>query len=67
VAVGGADLFRDESVAYAARLLEAGVPTELHVYPGAPHGFDVLVPAAGVARRCNAALTDALRQALNVH
>ena len=27
------DLFRDEDVDYAARLLEAGVPTELHVYP----------------------------------
>ncbi|WP_433189954.1 alpha/beta hydrolase [Actinoallomurus sp. CA-150999] len=64
VAVGGADLFRDESVAYAARLLAAGVPTELHVYPGAPHGFDVIVPAAEVSRRCDAELLGALRRAL---
>ncbi len=63
VAVGGADLFRDESVAYGARLLEAGVPTELHVYPGAPHGFDVVVPSAGMSQRCNAAIDDALQRA----
>lgn len=65
VAVGAADLFRDESVAYAARLLEAGVQTELHVYPGAPHGFDVVVPNADVSRRCNAAIDDALSRALS--
>jgi acetyl esterase/lipase len=38
VAVGGADGFRDEDVDYAQRLAQADVPTELHVYPGAPHG-----------------------------
>lgn len=37
VAVGGADGFRDEDVEYALRLQRAGVPTELHVYPGYPH------------------------------
>ncbi|MFJ8025459.1 alpha/beta hydrolase [Streptomyces sp. NPDC096311] len=64
VVVGGADLFRDESVAYAARLLAAGVETELHVYPGVPHGFEVLVPTADVSRRCDADITGALRRAL---
>lgn len=64
VAAGGADLFRDESIAYASRLLEAGVPTELHVYPGAPHGFEVIVPSAGVSRRCDAELMAAFRRAL---
>jgi acetyl esterase/lipase len=39
VLVGAADGFCDEDVDYAARLNRAGVPTELHVYPGAPHGF----------------------------
>ena len=38
VIVGGADGFRDEDVLYALRLNQAGVPTELHVLPGAPHG-----------------------------
>jgi len=48
VAVGGADGFRDEDVLYALRLMQAGVPTELHVYPGAPHGA-ALVPSAPAA------------------
>jgi acetyl esterase/lipase len=41
VCVGGADGFRDEDILYAMRLYGAGVPTELHVYPGAPHGVAV--------------------------
>ena len=32
--VGDLDLFRDEDVEYAQRLAAAGVPCELHVYPG---------------------------------
>lgn len=41
VAVGAIDGFRDEDVDYATRLSRAGVETELHVYPGAPHGFQL--------------------------
>jgi acetyl esterase/lipase len=41
VCVGAVDGFRDEDVAYATRLNQAGVPTELHVYPGAPHGVEL--------------------------
>ncbi|CAI7976788.1 acetyl esterase [Frankia sp. Hr75.2] len=36
--IGDVDGFVDENVAYAARLSAAGVPTELHVYPGVIHG-----------------------------
>jgi acetyl esterase/lipase len=45
------DLFVDEDVAYASRLMQAGVSTELHVYPGAVHGFDLFAPQADVTRR----------------
>lgn len=65
LAVGAADLFRDETVAYASRLLEAGVAAELHVYPGAPHGFDVIATSAQVSRRCDAEVTGALLRALH--
>ncbi len=51
VLVGALDGFLDEDIDYAARLLRAGVPTELHVYPGAPHGFDLITPHTAVARR----------------
>jgi acetyl esterase/lipase len=40
IAVGALDLFRDEDIAYAQRLMEAGVSVELHFYAGAVHGFD---------------------------
>jgi acetyl esterase/lipase len=51
VVVGTADGFCDEDIEYAKRLNQAGVPTELHVYPGAPHGFDAFVPGVPIARR----------------
>ena len=51
ISVGALDGFLDEDVDYAARLLRAGVPTELHVYPGAPHGFDLMMPGTQIARR----------------
>ncbi|MFO7592142.1 MAG: alpha/beta hydrolase [Acidimicrobiia bacterium] len=41
VAVGSIDGFHDEDLEYATRLNRAGVPTEVHVYPGAPHGFQL--------------------------
>jgi acetyl esterase/lipase len=64
IGVGALDLFRDEDIAFASRLLAAGVPTELHVYPGAPHGFDVVAPAAAVSRRFDADLSNALERAM---
>jgi acetyl esterase/lipase len=42
IAVGSLDLFVDENVEFGTRLRRAGVPTELHVYPGGFHGFDLL-------------------------
>lgn len=50
VSVGAVDGFRDEDVDYALRLNQAGVPTELHVYPGACHGFQ-LAPEAPVTKQ----------------
>jgi len=44
--VGGADGFLDEDLEYARRLTHAGVPTEIRVFAGAPHGFDLMVPGA---------------------
>jgi acetyl esterase/lipase len=55
ITVGAIDGFVDEDIDYAQRLNHAGVDVELHVYPGAPHGFDGLLPGTGVAKRC---LTD---------
>ena len=54
IAVGTLDGFLDEDVEFAQRLNRAGVPTELHVYPGAPHGFDAFMPGTQIARRARA-------------
>ena len=39
----GPGILRDEGIEYARRLMEAGVPTELHTVAGACHGFDIIV------------------------
>lgn len=62
--VGTLDGFCDEDVLYAMRLYQSGVPTELHVYPGAPHGFDGFAPSATVSRRCQADTLEWLAGAL---
>ncbi len=49
--VGDLDIFRNEDVAYARRLADAGVPTEMHVYPGCPHAFEGLASGAAVSQR----------------
>jgi triacylglycerol lipase len=66
VMVGTLDLFLDEDIEYARRLIDAGVPTELKVYPGAPHGFDTprLGGGADLGRRAHADTKDYLRRAL---
>jgi acetyl esterase/lipase len=53
VSVGGADGFRDEDISYALRLSQAGVPTELHVYPGAPHGVGLFAGTEIATRYVN--------------
>ncbi|MDI2129569.1 alpha/beta hydrolase [Yinghuangia seranimata] len=55
VEVGSAEMFRDEGVAYANAIWQSGGQAELHVWPGAFHGFDSLAPKA--------ALTEAAREA----
>lgn len=53
IMVGALDLFVDECLTYTARLIRAGVATELIVYPGCVHGFTMARKAA-VTRRANA-------------
>lgn len=64
VDVGELDAFRDEDIAYAQALLQAGVPTELHVTPGAFHASEMYHPTAPSSARILAHRTDALRRAL---
>lgn len=47
------DPLRDEAIIYAMRLMAAGVPVELHNYPGTVHAFDFLTPSAISTRAVN--------------
>ena len=60
---GALDLFVDENIEYARRLLRAGTPCELHVYPGGMHGFDSM-PGAAISLAARRATDAALRRAL---
>jgi acetyl esterase/lipase len=62
--VGELDALRDEDVHYALRLMQAGVATDLHVHPGAFHGWEVFVPDADISRRAVEARIAALQRAL---
>jgi acetyl esterase/lipase len=59
------DVFRDEAIAYANRLMDAGVTTALHFYAGAFHGFDAFEPEAPISRRSIAERMEALSRALS--
>ncbi|MDX6712558.1 MAG: hypothetical protein QOH96_3574 [Blastocatellia bacterium] len=63
IGVGAIDLFVEEDLEYARRLVHAGVATELLVVRGAFHGFDLLAPDAGVSQRFSASWKTALRKA----
>jgi acetyl esterase/lipase len=64
IGVGTHDLFHDEDLAYAQRLIDAGVPCHVEVVPGAFHGFDALAPKAQVSQGFFDSQCESLRAAL---
>jgi acetyl esterase/lipase len=64
IGVGSIDLFVEEDLDYARRLVESGIMTEVHVAPGAFHGFDVMAPDTEIARRFLDSRIEALRHGL---
>jgi acetyl esterase/lipase len=65
IGVGTNDLFHLEDVAYAERLVAAGVPCDLDVVDGAFHGFDALVAKAPVSQAFFTSQVDWLRRTLS--
>lgn len=62
IGVGSLDLFHDEAVDYARRLTASGNDCELVVVGGAAHGFDMIVPKAGISRDFAAQQVSFLRE-----
>jgi acetyl esterase/lipase len=65
ISAGGADIFLDENIQYAQALMHAGVSTELHVFPDAPHGFQPLAPDTPLGRRANSEVDEWLAATLD--
>ncbi|WP_149094393.1 alpha/beta hydrolase [Paenibacillus terrae] len=63
--VGQLDLFRDETIEYTTRLVQAGVDVEFHLYPGTFHNFEGMVPQAEVSQLASQSYVDAIARALN--
>jgi len=64
ISTGALDLFLEEDLEYARRLMRHGVSVEMHVYPGAYHAFDLQVDAR-VAVDAKRDSDSALRRALH--
>lgn len=64
IATGALDLFVEENLDFARRLMRDGVPTELHVRPGVCHAFDFLAPQFELSQACEHAFHLALRRGL---
>ena len=61
MAAGSLDLFFEENIEYAVRLVRAGTAVEIHSYAGGIHSFD-LVPEAAVSRCFAADLANCLKR-----
>lgn len=63
IGTGALDLFLEEDIDYAHRLIRAGVKVDFVIWPGAFHAFD-LSPEGEIATRANADRQAALARAL---
>lgn len=63
IMVGTLDPFRDEAIHYAQKLMQAGIPVELHVIPRVTHGFEVLFPDTPISIKARDEYINALTNA----
>ena len=62
--VGSAEVFRDETVAYASAIWAAGGVAELHVWPGGYHLFELFAPRAALSTAARDTRTAWVRRTL---
>lgn len=66
IGIGALDLFIEESIDFASRLICAGVRTELFVVPGGLHGFDIFAPDTVSSKHFAQTKINALRRGLGI-
>lgn len=66
LATGTLDLFFNENLEFVKKLQTQGVATEKHVFQGAYHGFDVLVPDAEISQNFHKTCVDSLKRFLDI-
>jgi len=64
IVVGSQDLFRDEDIEYAQRLMMADVATQLEVFPGVFHGAEAFFPDTKISKRMRESYYQALKVGL---
>ena len=65
ISVAALDLLMDEELEYARRLVNSGVPVELHLYPGTYHGFSSACPRARISVAAERDSQEALKRAFH--
>lgn len=63
--IGQLDPFRDETLEYVTRLVQAGIQVEFHLYPGCFHGFDSIFNNTEISRQARSEYINAISKALN--
>lgn len=63
--VGGLDLFVNEDIDYANRLIKAGAATDLLVINGVYHAFEKVNPTSPQTKAYHATRTEAIKRMLN--
>lgn len=63
--IGELDLFRDETIEYVQRLMQAGVPVDFHIYSGCFHVFEMLFPDLEFTKRVFNMSINALKRVLH--
>lgn len=61
--VGELDPVRDENISFWNRMMQAGIPVECHVFPGAYHCFELGTPEAEYSKLAYELTYAALRRA----
>ncbi|KAJ4244177.1 hypothetical protein NW762_014558 [Fusarium torreyae] len=63
--IAGLDPLRDEGLLFGKKLAEAGVPTDIHVFKGLPHGFRRFGDQLTESKRWDSVMEDGIRWALS--